>query len=84
MTDDELISTIRRNAEGRVVYRNSYAMALKRQAEAGQIVEIDGTFFLAELADEATSGQEGVAEPTEPAHANHDNLWSLGSKHAAA
>ena len=84
MTDDDLFSTIRRNAGDRVIHRNSYTMALKRQSEAGQIVEIDGTFFLAEHADEATAGQEGVAEPTEPAHANHDNLWSLGSKHAAA
>jgi hypothetical protein len=84
MTDDQLYNTIRHSAGDRVVHRNSYAMALKRQSEAGQIVEIDGTFFLAEHADEATSGQEDAAEPTEPAHAECDNLWDLRSKHAAA
>ena len=82
--DDELFRTIRRSAGDRVVHRNSYTMALKRQAEAGQIVEIDGTFFLAEHAEAATAGQEGGAEPSVPAHAEHDNLWSLGSKDAAA
>jgi hypothetical protein len=62
---------------------NSFKMAIKRRAEAGQLLEIDGIFFLAEHADKAAGREESEGDQGSFESPSRDaDLWS--GKDAAA
>lgn len=65
------------------IARNTAHTALKRMLDADQAIEIDGTIFLAEAAEDDT-GEEASEEPVGPALSDRSDLWTMGVNDAAA